>query len=221
MSGVSSGALLGMSAATTAVVIVIVVVVVVLLVVAWAMARSRRRSSLRSSFGPEYDVAVSDSRNRTAAERDLQQRLDRHETLPLRELTPESQSRYLAAWQDLQAGFVDRPRHAVAEADELIRSAMVERGYPAQSFDQQVADLSVEHAGTLDAYRDAHRLATLAPDQQTTEHLRRAVVGYRQLFVDIVGVTPGAAPAAEPSQAPADVDLRTDAAAPARRDPTV
>ena len=118
---------------------------------------------------------------------------------------------------------------------------MMERGYPAQSFDQQVADLSVEHAGTLDSYREAHALATRSPDQQSTEDLRRAIVGYRQLFVDIVGVTPGAATAAQ-TQAPADVDLRrpagrrtqqwsrprrrtpsthaADAAARARRDPT-
>ena len=84
---------------------------------------------------------------------------------------------------------------------------MMERGYPAQSFDQQVADLSVEHAGTLDSYREAHALATRSPERQSTEDLRRAIVGYRQLFVDIVGVTPGAATAAQ-TQAPADVDLR-------------
>jgi len=229
-----------MSTAATTVLIVVVVVVVVLVIAGWMTARSRRRSQLRSSFGPEYDVAVGDARNRSAAERDLQQRLERHETLPLRSLSPQSQARYLAAWDGLQAGFVDRPQHAVAEADELIRSAMVERGYPAQSFDQQVADLSVEHAGTLDSYREAHALATRSPDRQTTEDLRRAIVGYRQLFVDIVGVTPGAATAAQ-AQAPADVDLRdrpdvdapvvptttedtvdapADAAARARRDPT-
>lgn len=232
MSRASSGALIGMSTATTTVLVVVVVVVVVLVIAWWAMARSRRRSMLRSSFGPEYDVAVGDARNRSAAERDLQQRLERHETLTLRSLTPQSQARYLAAWDGVQAGFVDRPRHAVAEADELIRSAMMERGYPAQSFDQQVADLSVEHAGALDSYREAHALATRSPEQQSTEDLRRAIVGYRQLFVDIVGVTPGdetptttsdTAPSdtAPADTAPADtVDLRTDAAARARREPT-
>jgi hypothetical protein len=200
-----------MSAATATLVIVVVVAVVLLVVILWAVARSQRRSKLRSSFGPEYDVAVGDARNRRAAERDLQERLERHDTLPIRTLTPESRSRYLAAWDDLQARFVDRPQHSVIEADELIRSAMVERGYPAQSFEQQVSDLSVEHAKTLSSYREAHTLATRSPDQQTTEDLRRAMVGYRQLFVDIVGVAPHEGTAAEPAvqrERPSDVDLR-------------
>jgi predicted RND superfamily exporter protein len=208
MSGMTSGALLGMSTATATVVIVVVVVLVLLVVILWAVARSQRRSKLRSSFGPEYDVAVTDARNRRTAERDLQGRLERHDTLPIRPLTAESQSRYLAAWDDLQARFVDRPQHSVIEADELIRSAMVERGYPAQSFEQQVSDLSVEHASTLSSYREAHDLATRSPEQQTTEDLRRAMLGYRQLFVDIVGVTPREGTTPEPATRPSDVDLR-------------
>jgi hypothetical protein len=200
------GALLGMSAAATTVLIVVVVAVVIVIIAVWLAARARRRSMLRSSFGSEYDVAVGAAPNRTAAERELQGRLERHETLPLRPLTPESQARYLAAWNDLQAGFVDRPQHAVVEADELIRAAMVERGYPAQSFEQQAADLSVEHAAALDSYRSAHALATRSPDEQTTEDLRRAIVGYRQLFVDVVGVTPG--DGATTTGRASDVDLR-------------
>jgi hypothetical protein len=214
MSGLTSG-LVAMSTTTATVVIVVVVAIVILLIVAWAFARAQRRSRLRSSFGPEYDVAVSGARNRAAAERDLSDRLERHDTLPLRALPPESQARYLAAWNDLQGRFVDRPQHAVVEADELIRSAMVERGYPAQSFDQQVADLSVEHNATLSSYREAHDLATRSPDQQTTEDLRRAIVGYRQLFVDIVGVTPDVTATAQPTaqqaaagDAPSEVDVR-------------
>ena len=145
MSGVSSGALLGMSTAATTVLIVVVV---------GRRPRHRRvgdgalAATLAASFVVRAGVRRRGRRcpQPSAAERDCSGRLERHETLPLRSLTPQSQARYLAAWDGLQAGFVDRPQHAVVEADELIRSAMVERGYPAQSFDQQVADLSVEHA---------------------------------------------------------------------------
>ena len=187
----STTAVLGMSTTTATVVLVIVVAVVVLLVLAaWLAGRARRRRALRESFGPEYDVAVNESRSRASAERELSDRLARHESLPIRPLDPESQQRYLAEWDSVQAGFVDRPQHAVVEADELIRAAMVERGYPAQSFEQQVADLSVEHAAVLKDYRSAHELASRAPDAQTTEDLRRAIVGYRQLFVDVFGVAP-------------------------------
>jgi hypothetical protein len=185
-------ALLGISTTTAVVVLVVVIaVVLVLVLVAWWVERSRRSHQLRESFGPEYDVAVDQSRNRGTAERDLSNRLARHETLPLRPLDAASQQRYLDAWESVQTGFVDRPQHAVVEADELIRSAMVERGYPAQSFEQQVSDLSVEHASVLDGYRSAHAIADRAPDEQSTEDLRRAMVGYRQLFVDVVGVSPG------------------------------
>jgi len=187
----SATAVLGMSTTAATVVLVIVVAVVVLLVLAaWLAERARRRRVLRASFGPEYDVAVNESRSRASAERELSDRLARHETLPIKPLDWDSQQRYLAAWESVQNGFVDRPQHAVVEADELIRAAMVERGYPAQSFEQQVADLSVEHAAVLSDYRSAHELATRPPDEQTTEDLRQAIVGYRQLFVDVVGVAP-------------------------------
>ncbi len=183
---------LGMSTTTSIVVLVIVIAVVILLVLAaWWAQRSRRRRELRQSFGPEYDVAVDQSRNRSSAERDLSQRLERHESLPIQPLDPASQQRYLDAWESVQSGFVDRPQHAIVEADELIRAAMVERGYPAQSFEQQVSDLSVEHSSVLEGYRSAHAIADRAPGEQSTEDLRRAMVGYRQLFVDVVGVSPG------------------------------
>ena len=36
---------------------------------------------------------------------------------------------------------------------------MTQRGYPIGSFDQQTADLSVEHADVLDHYRRANEIA--------------------------------------------------------------
>ena len=67
-----------------------------------------------------------------------------------------------------------------------------ERGYPTEDFDRRLADLSVEHAGTLERYRDAHEI-NLANErgQATTEQLRLALVHYRALFADLLGESPG------------------------------
>jgi putative transposase len=57
---------------------------------------------------------------------------------------------------------------------------MRERGYPTESFDQQMKDLSVEHGRTLEHYRAAHEVNDLSSRHQvTTEQLRGAMVHYR------------------------------------------
>jgi len=44
---------------------------VVLALLAWSYATSRRRKTLRSQFGPEYDRTVSSAGSRRTAEREL------------------------------------------------------------------------------------------------------------------------------------------------------
>jgi hypothetical protein len=83
---------------------------------------------------------------------------------------------------------VDDPRRAVADADRLINEALKLRGYPVGDFEQQAADLSVEHARVVDDYRSAHRVAMEDErGQATTEDLRRAMQHYRNLFEHVLG----------------------------------
>ncbi len=174
-----------MSAQSVAVIIVAVVVLLIIVTfIVSARMRARRQRLLRSTFGPEYDVALSQKGSRAQAERELEVRQARHDSIALRALTPQSRQRYMSLWEQAQARFVDRPRAALDEADELIRSVMVDRGYPVDSFEQQTADLSVEHANTLSGYRRAHEL--LDQSSPSTEGLRQAMISYRQLFVDLV-----------------------------------
>ena len=64
---------------------------------------------------------------------------------------------------------------------------METRGYPMGSFEQQAADISVDHPHVVENYRAAHA-ASLANDQgrASTEDLRQAMVHYRALFVDLL-----------------------------------
>lgn len=172
---------------STSVVILVVVIVVVLAIVAALVMVSRRRA-LQRRFGPEYDRAVAQGDSRLAAERELRERERRHAQLELRELSPESRERYTAAWDQIQAKFLDDPNGAVAEADQLVTQLIAERGYPTGDYDDQVANLSVEHARTLGHYRDAHEINLAnGRGEATTEQLRQAVVHYRELFSDLLG----------------------------------
>jgi hypothetical protein len=170
--------------------IVVIVVVVVLFLAAGVVFLSRRRA-LRARFGPEYDRVVSEQDGRGAGERELRERERRHTELDLRPLDASSRERYVAAWEEIQVRFIDAPDQAVGKADVLVTELIAQRGYPTGDFDQQVADLSVEHARLLDQYREAHDIHQANErGEATTEQLRQALVHYRALFADLLGTEP-------------------------------
>jgi hypothetical protein len=175
---------------TVQIVIIVVIVIAVVLIGATAWMVVRRRS-LRERFGPEYDRAVAEQDSRRAAERELRARERRHAELDLRPLSEESRRRYAGSWEEIQAKFVDTPNEAVGEADRLVTQLIAERGYPTENFDDQLAQLSVEHARTLEHYRDAHEINLQNErGEASTEQLRQALVHYRTLFADLLGEQP-------------------------------
>jgi hypothetical protein len=170
-------------------VLVVLLVVGAILVVLGVVANRRR--ALRQRFGPEYDRVVESTEDRRAAERELRDRERRHAELELRPLEPESRERYSASWEEIQVRFVDAPDRAVGEADDLVTRLIAERGYPTGDYDDQLAHLSVEHARTLDHYRQAHDINERnSRGEATTEQLRQALVHYRALFADLLGTEP-------------------------------
>jgi hypothetical protein len=178
--------------------LLVVVIVVLLAVVGWLLYERRRSTVLRSQFGPEYERAVHDAGDRRTAESELRKRQERVQALDIRALPPADRDRYAREWRQVQALFVDEPRTAVDDADELIGRVMRDRGYPVAEFEQRVADISVGHAAVVEHYRAAHEIATRADDTGTdTEDLRQAMVHFRALFDDLLGATDGrtAAPA--------------------------
>jgi hypothetical protein len=83
---------------------------------------------------------------------------------------------------------VDAPGAAVKGADGLVSEVMNARGYPMSSFEQQAADISVEHPQVVSNYRNAHDLALKQErGEASTEDLRQAMVHYRALFEDLLG----------------------------------
>jgi hypothetical protein len=176
--------------------IALAVVAVVVVVVAIALYMRKRRNTtagLKNRFGPEYDRAVIQHGSERKAEAKLADRETRVDLLKIRDLDLVERERYLGQWQAVQSRFVDYPKGAVTEADELVSSLMQTRGYPVADFDQRAADISVDHPRVVENYRSAHNIALrLGKGEASTEELRTAMIHYRSLFDELAQVQPPA-----------------------------
>lgn len=177
------------------------VVLVVMLLIAWGVLRqrSRRRTAdLRARFGREYDVVVREYGSRRRGEAALEARLHRVERLQLRPVSAAERSRFLREWDTIQARFLDHPRSAVTDADDLISALMQARGYAGGRFEQRLADLSVNHARLADPYRRANAIAVRsAKGEASTEELRAAMILYRAVLEELLQTKTIAIPRAE------------------------
>jgi hypothetical protein len=177
------------------IVLAVVVTLVIAVLLVWLYLRKRRTATaeLRKRFGPEYARAVQTHGSERRAEAKLVDREKRVEKLKIRDLDPTERERFSGQWQSVQSRFVDYPKGAVTEADELVSSLMLARGYPVADFDQRAADISVDHSLVVDHYRSAREIALqLRKGEATTEDLRTAMIHYRSLFEELVQVqTPG------------------------------
>jgi hypothetical protein len=169
------------------------VVVLIIVVLTWLYVRSRKHKTadLRHKFGPEYERAVLTHGSERKAEAKLADRERRVEKLNIRDLDPVEREQFSKRWESVQSRFVDSPKGAVAEADDLVSSLMKTRGYPVSDFDQRAADISVDHPRVVENYRSAHEIALrVGKDAATTEDLRTAMIHYRSLFDELVQVPP-------------------------------
>ena len=170
--------------------IVAAIVLVVLILVAIGVFVQRRRSrtlALRGRFGSEYDRAVLKHGSASEAESKLADREVRVQALKIRELGATERERFVAEWHTVQSRFVDHPRAAVTEADDLINALLESRGYPQAGFEQRAADVSVHYPLLMEKYRDAHGIAVrLGRVEATTEELRTAMIQYRAIFDDLL-----------------------------------
>jgi hypothetical protein len=196
---------------TVAVVVIVIIVILVVGAAGFFAVKQSRRRRLQERFGPEYARAVKSHDSTREAEQELLARQKRHEELQIRDLEPAARDRHLAEWQQVQERFVDAPEAAVTEADQLLIQVMEERGYPTEGYEQQVADLSVEHAATINRYRTAHEISLRAEAKEaSTEDLRQAMVHYRALFTELLGGDGNGDAFAERSPTAADVRTETE-----------
>lgn len=172
----------------TILIIIVVVLVVAAIVLALVMsARKRQTGELKEQFGPEYEHAVQEYGNPHKAEAELQARQKRVGAFDIHPLATGESNRFAEQWKQTQGEFVDAPDKAVTDADRLVRQVMQQRGYPVGDFEQQAADISVDHPNVGTHYRMAHEIALKqAKGTATTEELRQAMVHYRALFDDLL-----------------------------------
>jgi hypothetical protein len=169
-------------------IILVGVALVIAVCVTVVVLQKRRTARLRAQFGAsEYDRALREGGGRRSVEAKLEERADRVEAFHVHPLAAEDHDRFIAAWDRVQAHFVDGPASAVAEADQLLRDVMTVRGYPVTDFEQRAADISVDHPQVTVNYRSAHGIALRQmKGQATTEELRQAMIHYRTLFEELV-----------------------------------
>ena len=185
---------------TGAIVAIIVAIALVILVI--ALMTATRRRQLRQRFGPEYDRVASELHSHRKADAELAERERRVRSLDIHPLDETTRVRYAAEWTAIQERFVDQPEQAVTQAGLLVTSVMKDRGYPTEGHDQTLADLSVEHANTLDHYRAAHQISMQAEAGTAgTEDLRLAMLHFRALFSDLLGQPSGSQPAGSATDA--------------------
>jgi hypothetical protein len=172
-------------------ILAIVLIVLAAGAVAWLVVQKQRSANLKRRFGPEYDRAVKEYGGRTKAEAELTKREQRVAGLKIIPVTAADAARFSNAWSALQGRFVDDPKGVVAEADLLVRELMVKRGYPMGDFELRAADISVDHPSVVKNYRAAQLIAARnSRAEADTEELRTAVVHYRTLFDELLGVVP-------------------------------
>ncbi|MFD9483304.1 hypothetical protein ACFWBX_04750 [Streptomyces sp. NPDC059991] len=172
-----------------AIVVIAVVVVIAAAVLFIGLGRRGGNRGLKRRFGPEYDHALAGHNGDTeAAGQELGERVRRYGSLKERPLSPEDREQYVAQWARIQEQFVDSPHKAVTEADALLARLAQDRGFPSgEQFDEQLAALSVHHAGQVHGYRGVHAAVR---GQSGTEEMREAMVEARGLFAALATEEP-------------------------------
>jgi len=165
---------------------IVFVLVVGIAIAAYINHRRTRTLALRNRFGSEYDRAIVTHGSSRQAEAKLTDRQTRVKSFEIRDLGATERERFVAEWQTIQSRFLDHPKSAVTEADDLINAVLESRGYPRASFEQRAADVSVTYPRVMENYRLAHGIAVRPGRvEATTEELRSAMIEYRAIFDEL------------------------------------
>jgi FtsZ-interacting cell division protein ZipA len=175
---------------TAVVAVVIVVAVIAIAAVLFEVSRKRRSATLKQHFGSEYERAVLERGDSAKAEEELINREKRVQSFTIKPLTPTARERFREDWTQVQNRFVDDPAGAVGAADSLVSRVMAARGYPMADFEQRAADVSVSYPAVVQNYRAACVIVQRhGRGEAGTEDLRQAMVHYRSLFDELLGVS--------------------------------
>jgi hypothetical protein len=168
-------------------IVVVVVITIVLIAAVILLILQNRSKKLRAQFGPQYDRTVEQTGNRFKAEAQLEKVENRVKGYDLRALNAADRGRFQQSWRTIQANFVDDPAFAFMEADQILGTVMLARGYPPSDFERRVAEISVDHSSVAENYRAGHEIAVRHSEHKaTTEDLRKGMVHYRALFDELM-----------------------------------
>ena len=170
-----------------AIAVFVLVLVAAIAIAAYLKHRKTRTLAFRNRFGTEYERAVVTHGSSHKAEAKLADRQARVEAFKIRDLGAPERERFAAEWQTVQSRFVDHPKAAVTEADDLINALLLARGYPQAGFEQRAADVSVTYPRVMENYRLANAIAVRPGRvEATTEELRTAMIQYRAIFDELL-----------------------------------
>lgn len=165
----------------------ILVFIVILARSAYSRHRESRTLAFKNRFGSEYDREVLRNNSASMAEAKLADRETRVESLNIRDLSLTERELFLAEWHIVQSRFVQHPKEAVSEAEDLINALLLTRGYPLAAFEQRAADVSVTYPRVMKNLRLAHAIST--PHGHvgaSSEELRTAMTQYRAIFDELL-----------------------------------
>ncbi|MFE2560260.1 hypothetical protein ACFXGT_30420 [Streptomyces sp. NPDC059352] len=175
---------------STLTIVLILVALVAVILAAGVVGRARVGTGsgtrlLKRRFGPEYDRTLErHGGDGESAHRDLRERVERYGRMRPLPLEPAIQEHYVAQWTMLQERFVDAPRQAVADAEELLTRIAAVRGFPdPDRREEQLAALSVHHPHHVEGLRAVR--GAVHSGSVSTEELREALVHARALFEDL------------------------------------
>jgi hypothetical protein len=152
--------------------------------VLWVLRRPPSHES-SSRLGWGFVRTVERTRSPALAGEDLRQRVHIHA------LPPSESEQAAARWRDVHGRFAEDPAASIAEADRLASEVMRARGYPMSDFERHAERLWVDHPNVVENYRVAHTIAAQhARGEARTEDLRKALVYYRVLFDELLGLHP-------------------------------
>ncbi len=172
---------------TKYIIIVVVVVIILGLILAAIFSRRQRSKRYTEKYGSDYGHAVKSMGSQTKAQKEMDDRKERVDSLDIRSLSLPEREKYLSEWKAVQAKFIDQPGPATVEADHLIMEVMQLRNYPVADFDQRAADISINYPDLVSNYRRARAIAIKNEQHKAdTEELRQALVHYRALFNELL-----------------------------------
>jgi hypothetical protein len=175
------------SSPTIIMIIVAAAIALIVGIVLAAEAHKRKATKLRTQFGSEYERALIVNGSERKAHAHLLEREARVRNIKLADLSVAQRERFLAEWNTIQSRFLDHPRGALTDADELVTSILQARGYPVSTFEQNIESVSVDYPRLIDDYRAAHDVSGRSTrGEASTEDLRNAMIQYRSLFDELV-----------------------------------